>query len=334
MTALDKCDIDLAHIPADRKGNQKMAMLIDVGHGGWMTSEEIRDIVLTYDGTLDVRTRNAMGDVGDVRMLAVSGLAAELPGLLPNLELVQKLGAGVETIVSHQALPDHVRVTRLRPDAPAREIAEYCLAYILREQRQMRFYETEQAARRWSSVEPRYTPESVVAVLGLGHIGGRTAGMLRDVGFQVMGWSRSPKFIDGVTCFHGQNALNEILGQADYVCAILPSTADTRGMFGPDQFAAMKPGSILINVGRGDLIDEGALMDALDTGPVAGAVLDVLSTEPLPPDDPLWAQPGVTITPHVSGWHLDDAFGDVAENYKRLLAGTPLLHEVDRQRGY
>lgn len=311
-----------------------MALLIDIGMDGWMQNSDLANQVRTHLPGADVRTRAEMGDPAEIRMLAVSSLAADLPGQLPNLELVQKLGAGVETIVAHPALPAHVRVTRLKPDAPAREIAEYCLAYILRAQRNMAAHEAAQARRDWAPIEPRYTPDTTVGVLGLGHIGGRTAGMLRDVGFRVLGWARSAKTIDGVEGRHGAQALAPMLAECDYVAAILPSTAATRGLFDAELLGAMKPGSILINAGRGDLIDANALMDALDTGPLGGAVLDVLPREPLPADNPLWTHPGVTITPHVSGWHLGDALKDVAENYRRLTDGAPLLHEVNRAEGY
>ncbi len=96
----------------------------------------------------------------------------------------------------------------------------------------------------------------------------------------------------------------------------------------------MKPRAVLINVGRGDLIVEDALIEALDGGALGGAVLDVVRQEPLPPDHALWRHPRITITPHVSGWHLDGGFEDVAENYRRLTEGRPLLHEVDRTLGY
>jgi glyoxylate/hydroxypyruvate reductase A len=96
----------------------------------------------------------------------------------------------------------------------------------------------------------------------------------------------------------------------------------------------MKPDSTLINCGRGSLINEADLMKALDAGRPGHAVLDVVSQEPLPADNPLWRHPGVTITPHVSGWHLGDAMKDIAANFLRLSAGEPLLHEVDRDRGY
>ena len=311
-----------------------MALMIEIGHDGWMTEAELRAALHKYDPALDIRTRAEPGDLADVTMLAVSRLAPDLPAMLPNLTLVQKLGAGVETIVAHPALADDVRVTRLKSDAPAREIAEWVLGYILREQRQMRQYEAAQQAARWDPVAPRETPETRVGVLGLGFIGGRTARLLRDLGFQTHGWSRSPKEIDGITCHHESKGLSTLLGQCDHVAAILPSTPETRGMMDALRLAGMKPGATLLNAGRGDLIDEPALLTALDAGRPGHAVLDVTSVEPLPGDSPLWSHPGVTITPHVSGWHLGEALADVTANYHRLRQGEPLLHEVDRHLGY
>lgn len=311
-----------------------MALLIETGITGWMTDVEIAEAVREAAPQADVRTPETLGDPSEITMMAVSTLKAERVAQLPNLQLVQKLGAGVETIVRNPALPAQVRVTRLKPDAPAREIAEWFLAYILRAHRNMPFHEEQQNKAAWSPVEPKYTPDTVVAVLGLGHIGGRTARMLRDIGFQVKGWSRSAKAIEGVECHHGADALPALLGQCDHVCAILPSTPETVGLFDARLLSSMKPGSQLLNAGRGDLIDEAALIRALDAGTPGHAVLDVVSQEPLPTDNPVWRHPQVTITPHVSGWHLGDAMKDVAENFRRLSAGEPLLHEVDRQRGY
>jgi glyoxylate/hydroxypyruvate reductase A len=311
-----------------------MALLIDVGVADWMTNAEIAAEVVAHAPGADVRTREAPGDLAEITMLAVSTLDPDLPAALPRLQLVQKLGAGVETIVAHPALRPDVRVARLKPDEPAREIAEWFLSYILAHQRQHRHYAAEQTARRWSPVAPLEAPRTRVAVLGLGHIGARTARMLAAVGFSVEGWSRSPKVLDAIPCHTGDAALGALLARADHVCAILPSTALTRGFFDAGRLAAMKPGATLLNAGRGDLIDEAALLAALDRGTPGAAVLDVTQTEPLPPDSPLWTHPQVTITPHVSGWHLGDAMADVAANLLRLQAGDALLHEVDRTRGY
>lgn len=311
-----------------------MALLVNIGISGWMDDSDLAAELRALLPGADIRTPDTLGRTGDIRMAAVVRLPRDLPARLPNLELVQKLGAGVENIVDHPTLPPHVRVARLKPEAPAREIAEYCLAYILRAQRNMDFHDAEQRARRWTPRAPREAPATTVGVLGLGHIGGRVATTLRDLGFRVLGWSRSAKSLDGIDCRSGPDALAPMLADCDHVAAILPSTADTRGLFGSDLLAAMKPGSQIINAGRGDLIDETALLAALDASRPGRAVLDVTSQEPLPADSPLWTHPRVTITPHVSGWHLGDALADVAGNYRRLMAGEPLLHEVDRARGY
>ena len=311
-----------------------MALLIDTGLSDWMSDDEIAQQIQRLTPAADVRTPETIGDAAEITMIALVGLKDDHPTRLPNLQLVQKLGAGVETIVSNRNLPDHVRVARLKPDAPAQGIAEWFLAYILRQQRHLGFHEAAQSRSEWAPKAPVFTPNSTVGVLGLGHIGARTAHMLRVVGFQVMGWSRSPKDLDGVTCLHGDEALPGLLAQCDHVCAILPSTPQTIGLFDEQMLSAMKPDSQLLNAGRGDLIDEAALIAALDRGTPGHAVLDVTSTEPLPASSPLWQHPGVTITPHVSGWHLGEALADVAENFQRLSTGAPLLHEVDRARGY
>ncbi|MCB4457419.1 NAD(P)-dependent oxidoreductase [Leisingera sp. McT4-56] len=311
-----------------------MAMLISIGHDGWYTEEQMAEQLQAMAPGADIRPISAPGNLDDITVLAVSALKGDLPAQLPNLKLVQKLGAGVDTIVAHPSLAPHVRVARLRPLEPAHEIAEFCLAYVLRDQRNMRAHAASQASSAWEPLAPRRPQETTVGILGLGHIGGMTARLMRDMRFRVLGWSRSPKEIEGVDCRHGAAALPQMLGECDYVCSILPSTPATRGLMNIETLAAMKPGAMLINAGRGDLVDEPALLAALDKGTPGHAVLDVVSKEPLPADNPLWAHPQVTITPHVSGWHLGDALKDVVENLRRLEAGEELLHEVDRQRGY
>ncbi|MGR3620876.1 2-hydroxyacid dehydrogenase [Pseudophaeobacter sp.] len=311
-----------------------MALLVNIGHDGWYTDTELADELRGLMPGADIRTLENPGDLADITVLAVSKLRADLPGQLPNLALVQKLGAGVETIVAHPALAPHVQVARLKPLEPAREIAQYCLTYVLAGQRNVAAHAASQARAAWEPLAPKQNHKTRVGVLGMGHIGGLTAELMRDLGFEVHGWSRSPKRVEGVICHHGDAALAELLGHCDYVCSILPSTAETRGLFDRNRLAQMKPGATLINAGRGDLIDEPALIAALDQGQPAQAVLDVLCTEPLPQNDPLWHHPGVIITPHVSGWHLGNALQDVVENYRRQSQGEPLLHAVDRSRGY
>jgi glyoxylate/hydroxypyruvate reductase A len=311
-----------------------LAILINIGLPGWMTDETLRDELrpLLPDVTMYCGQPNKA--LPDVVMLATTVLPAKTVSFLPNLALVQKLGAGVEKIVNDPDLCGHVQVARLTPRVQATEIAEYFLAYVLRDQRDMAHYEASAKKNLWSPLPPREPGRTTIGVLGLGHIGGHTARLFASLGFRVLGWSRSKKVIDGVDCRYGKTALEGLLSECDYVTSILPSTPDTRDLFDSRLLARMKSTAILINAGRGDVVVEDALIHALEHGMLGGAVLDTMRQEPLPSDHPFWRHPKISITPHVSGWHLDGGWDDVAENYRRLRDGLPLINLVDRVAGY
>ena len=311
-----------------------MALLIDIGVPGWLTDEQLIEQLAPYLSGADIRTGNTPGNPADIKMIATSRSPQAGFAAYPNVQLVQKLGAGVDTIARATDLASHVRVTRLKPDNPAREIAEYCLAYVLAGQRHLKKYWLDQVTAQWRPVPPRITAEIKVGVLGLGHIGSRIAKLLQAVDIAVIGWSRTQKNLDGIDCRFGNDTLASVLQDSDYVVSILPSTPQTNGLFDKTVFAQMKQGSTLVNVGRGDLIVDDDLLFALDHGPLKHAVLDVLNTEPLPEDHGFWGHEKISLTPHVSGWHLGDGVLDVAENYKRLQKGEPLLNEIDRALGY
>jgi glyoxylate/hydroxypyruvate reductase A len=311
-----------------------MSILIDIRDPSWIREQALRDIISPLLPGVKIYCENATGHEEEIIMLATVKLFPGVIKQLPGLQMIQKLGAGVDGILRDPDLPESIRVCRLRPDAPADEIAEYCVAYVLQQQRNIRKHYEYEEKQQWKPIAPKRTSETTVGVLGLGHIGGRTAAMFAALGFRVIGWSRSEKSIDGAQCRHGEKALPGLLSECDFVASILPSTPETRNLFGDSMFRHMKPGAYLINAGRGDLIQEQALLDAIDEERLGGAVLDVFKTEPLPRDHPFWGNPKITVTPHVSGWHLDGGFEDIAENYRRLISGGPLLHQVDRQAGY
>jgi len=311
-----------------------MALLIDIAMPEWATDESVRDELALLLPGADLRCMADPGNPADIVMLVTVRLRPGLAAQLPNLRLVQKLGAGVETIVRAPELGTGVRVARLKPDSAAQEIAEFCLAYVLHAQRNMAAHEAAQRTREWHPLPPRETPATTVGVLGLGHIGGRTAAAFAALGFRVIGWSRTPKALPGIDCRHGAEALPGMLGACDYLCSVLPSTPETRNLADSSFFAAMKPGVVLVNVGRGDLVVDADLIAALDSGHLAGAVLDVFRDEPLPADHPFWGHPKITVTPHVSGWRVTGGMETVAENYRRLTTGERLVNEVDRAAGY
>ena len=311
-----------------------MALLIDIKHPEWMTDEELREQLRQYAPQADIRVAAEPGSADDVDMLTVSSYSPGEALRYPNLKLIQKTGAGVNNILDDGELPPSVRVARLDTSTSGAEMAEYALAYVLQEQRHLRAYHAQQARSQWLHYPPRKALDTTIAVLGLGRIGQLVARRFVDNGFAVIGWSRSRKTLERVRCYAGTDELPRVLGTADYVVAVLPTTPATRGLFDAGLFAHFNPQAFFINVGRGDQVVEPDLLAALDAGRLAGAVLDVMCEELLPADSPLWLHAKVQLTPHVSGYHLGDAVADIAENYRRLQSGDPLLHLVDRGRGY
>lgn len=311
-----------------------MANLIDIKNPEWLRDEELRDQLRSYDSDADLRLAAAPGNLADIEMLTVSSYIPGEALRYPNLKLIQKTGAGVNNILVDEQLPDAVQVARLEAATSGNEMAEFALAYVLQKQRHLREYHAQQAESRWLAHAPRDSSQTEVAILGMGRIGQIIAQRFIDNHFRVSGWSRSAKQVTGVECESGDEGLTKLLARADYIVCVLPSTPQTRGFICREIFEQFNPGALLINMGRGDLVNEGELIQALDDGLLAGAVLDVLCEEPLPAQSPLWLHPGIQITPHVSGYHLGDAIAGIAENYRRLRSGEPLLNLVDRQKGY
>lgn len=311
-----------------------MTLLIDIRQPQWLTDEDLREQLQSYIPGADMRCGDNPGNLQEVEMLTTSSYQRGEALKYPNLKLVQKTGAGVESIMADESLPQSVQVARLRTDTSGQEMAEYALACVLQEQRHLRAYQRNQSISLWEAYVPRRACETTVAVLGLGRIGKLVAEKFLGSDFKVVGWSRTQKAISGVDCYAGEEQFSRILGMADYVVSVLPSTPETTCLFNRRSFSWMKPSAFIINVGRGTLIDEDELIKSLDDGLLAGAILDVMQTEPLPESSPLWAHEKVILTPHISGWHLGDAIRDIAENYRRLQSGEALLNLVDRQIGY
>jgi glyoxylate/hydroxypyruvate reductase A len=174
-----------------------------------------------------------------------------------------------------------------------------------------------------------------VGVLGLGELGLACAQALAALGFDLAGWSRRPKDSGPVPAFSGPEGLDEVLRRSEILVLLLPATAATENVLDSRALALLPRGAVVVNPGRGTLIDDAALLAALDAGRIAHATLDVFRTEPLPPDHPFWAHPRVTVTPHIaSETRPATAAEAVAENVRRGEAGEPFLHQVDRAQGY
>ncbi|HYE91681.1 MAG TPA: D-2-hydroxyacid dehydrogenase, partial [Terriglobales bacterium] len=232
-------------------------------------------------------------------------------------------------------LPPHVVVTRV-PGIFGPWMAEYVLGWCTFVTQRVETYRTAQRERRWDDrVIPRRLRGDTLLIVGLGDIGRAVARTARAVGLRVLGVSRRAAAVSGVERVYRTRELRRALAAADWVVLTVPLTAATRGLLGAPELAAMKPTAWLLNVARGAVVDEAALVDALRRRAIGGAVLDVFTTEPLPAAHPLWELENAVITPHISGPSTPDEIAPVfADNLARFLAGRRLRHVVDRTRGY
>ncbi len=187
----------------------------------------------------------------------------------------------------------------------------------------------------WDPTCPPLARTRPVTILGLGTLGTAAARALAALNFPVTGWSRTPKDVAGIRCLHGQAGLENALSSAAIVVLLLPKTPDTEAILNPRTLAMLPRGAVILNPGRGALIDDAALLSALDSGHVGHATLDVFRVEPLPQDHPYWSHPRVTVTPHIAAdTRPSSAAKVIAENIRRGEAGLPFLHLVDRTLGY
>ena len=275
-------------------------------------------------------------DVGDKQEIECVIVWKHDEGVLneyPNLKLIASYGAGVENILSDPALPEGVPITRFIDDTLSDQMAEYVLAGILNARLHLTYYREQQAATQWRGKD--FIQGRNVTILGLGELGSTTAKLLHKNGYTVSGWSRSEKQIDGVTSYFGNEQLNTSIANADFVICLLPLTPATTHVLNKELFAAMKKGSYLINVGRGDHLHEEDLMNALYRQHLSGALLDVFSVEPLPDDHAFWRHPKIHMTPHISS-PTDKAqvARQILDNYGRMKRAEPLINQVDPKKSY
>ncbi len=252
----------------------------------------------------------------------------------PNLKAIFSIGAGVDHIFADTDLPKGVPVCRIKDTDLTAQMSEYAIYGVLHYHRHMADYARAQGESAWRKFPRGDTTRSRVGVMGIGEIGGDTARKLAALGFQVSGWSRAPKAIEGVECLHGAAALPRFLGQSQYLVCVLPLTPNTEGILDAKTLAQLPRGAFVVNMARGRHVVNEDLIAALDSGHLAGAMLDVFHKEPLPADDPLWKHPKIIVTPHIAGdLNPRTCAMQVAENIKRLRRGEALLNIVNPAEG-
>ena len=251
-----------------------------------------------------------------------------------GLKTLFNIGAGVDALLQLR-LPPTLKVVRLDDAGMSVQMAEYVCHAVIRHFREFDGYDADVKTGRWSYRKPRNRADFPVGVMGLGVLGERVARALQVFEFPVNGYSRSPKQIDGVRCFAGAEQLGDFLQASRILVNLMPLTPETENILNQDSLSKLQAGGYLINVARGRHLVEEDLIALLDSGHLAGAMLDVFRTEPLPAGHPFWQHPKITVTPHTSARTLrDESIAQIAGKILALQRGEPIRGEVDHQRGY
>jgi glyoxylate/hydroxypyruvate reductase len=246
-----------------------------------------------------------------------------------NLRAILSLGAGIDQL-DLRRLPKNVPIARLVDASLTRTMIDYARTAVYRYHRRFHLFEQQSRERKWAFIPPTLTDGTSVGILGLGEIGQEIALALQRDGFVVRGWSRTPKQLEGVTTYTDRDGLRSMVGCSNIVLNVLPLTDETRNILSRGLFAGFADGTFLINMGRGMHLVESDLLEALASGKVGAATLDVASVEPLPPTHPFWNHRSILVTPHVAGISVPmTAVATIAANVRRAMAGERLLHEVE-----
>lgn len=295
-----------------------------------------RDALLAEDPSLDIRLFPEAGDPAEIEA-AVCWNQHDMGELrrYPNLKLIVSMGAGVDHLLRPPGPPPGIPVARLKDHRLTTGMTEWVVLNVLRFHRQDLEYRALQASRIWEELPAPDTAKRRIGILGLGELGAAAARALLSFGFPVMGWTRTPREVEGVTGFHGAEGLDAMLRQTDILCCLLPLTPQTRGVINARTLALLPKGAFVINSARGGHLVAEDLLAALDSGHIAAAALDVFEPEPLPAEHPFWAHPRVLIWPHASAITIpSSAAPQVVENLRRAREGRELINLVDFSAGY
>lgn len=252
----------------------------------------------------------------------------------PNVKVLFSSGAGVDQF-DLAAVPERIQVARTVEPGIVQGVIEYVVMSVLMLHRRMPDYLRQQREAVWRGGPALPASSCRVGVMGLGVLGQAVLQRLGVFGYRCYGWSRSHKSVDGCITFGGEENLEAFLACCDILICLLPLTDATRGIIGERVFSALPAGAALINTGRGAHLDESALLNALDSGQLSQAILDVTEPEPLPPSHRFWSHPRIIVTPHIAGsTRPDTAALGLIDNIRRHQRGEPLHDAVDRSRGY
>lgn len=251
-----------------------------------------------------------------------------------GLKALFNIGAGVDALLKLK-MPAGAKVVRLDDAGMSVQMAEFVCHAVIRHFRELDGYEADVAQGKWSFRRPRRREEFPVGIMGLGVLGERVARAVKQFDFPVLGWSRSPRRIEGVECHSGEEGFATFLGRTRILVCLLPLTPQTRGVMNRETLGRLLPGAYVINVARGGHLVEEDLLELIGSGHVAGAALDVFRQEPLPAGHPFWNHPKITVTPHTSARTLrEESISQIVGKLLALERGEPIAGVVDPQKGY
>lgn len=305
----------------------------DVDEASW--AESFRKSLSPYP----VVRRGDDFDPADIRYIFVWKPQPDAFDGLTGLEVILSRGAGVDALLQHPKLPD-VPIVRFVDEDLSQRMSDYVVAHVTMHHRQYTRFHADQKARRWSQYYPPAASETTVGIMGMGVLGQDAARRLQPLGFTLRSWSRTPKALEGVTCFAGQDGFEPFLNGTDILVNLLPLTPETTGILNSDSFGKLRRGSleggpVVINAARGGHQREADIVEALRDGTLGAASLDVFEVEPLPQNSPLWELENCYITPHIAAISDEKSgvryFTRIVQDH---LSGGPLINVVDRQRGY
>ena len=268
--------------------------------------------------------------------------ADRIPDLAPNVRWIQSTSSGIGKSVNNRGYPERMPETTITTASGVHAIplAEFAAMAMLMHSRRALHMIQEQSEKRWERFNGTDLQNRTVLIIGLGSVGSEIARVSKSLGMNVLGIRRSPKLSAGntsVDSIHSLDHLHDLLPKAEYLVLSAPETAETEGIIGREQILLLKKGAVIINVGRGALIDEIAMIEALSSGHLGGAYLDVFSKEPLPTNSPLWSFPNVLVNAHsasTSDKENDRIVDLFCENLTRYLNGKPLINVLDPIKGY
>ncbi len=297
-----------------------------------------RDILVRELPDLEFRVwtpdGEGIGDPADIEYVLAWGPKPGAFKDLPNLKCILSLGAGVDHLIGKD-LPPGVPVVRLMDPGLTRGMSEYVIYWVLHHHRRMGEYAQGSTDKRWQQFPQADTRTRRIGIMGLGVLGQDAANKLAALEFDVAGWSRNAKTIDGIETFHGEAGFKGFLKTTEILVCLLPLTPETVGIINSETLNQLPDGAVFINAARGGHVVDDDLIQALDDGPLSAAVLDVFHIEPLPQDHAFWDHPQVMVTPHAASLTMPEtATLVVADNIRRIRSGQPPEPIVDPKTGY